>query len=110
MLPVRVDRRDIGEVKGELCARIDQLERDFRLLSVGELGRRADAVRHLAYTYDLSPVAGLAAGLCEALASGGRGATIRPYIDGMRDAVCSDRQDDASANSFLAAVSVRLAG
>lgn len=115
MVPARSDRGDIGDaklgdVKSELCARIDQLERDFRLLSLGELGRRADAVRHIAFANGLSPVAGLASGLCEALASGGRGATIHPYIEGMRDAVCSDRQDAATANSFLAAVSVRLAG
>jgi len=110
MASMRSDRRDLGDIKSELCARIDQLERDFRLLSVGELSRRADAIRHLAYANGLSPVGGLAAGLCEALSTGGRGATVRPYIDGMRDAVCSDRQDDASANSFLAAVSVRLAG
>jgi hypothetical protein len=115
MVPARIDRQDASDsglsgVKSELCARIDQLERDFRLLSVGELGRRADAVRHIAFANGLSPVAGLASGLCEALAAGGRGATIHPYIEGMRDAVCSDRQDAASANSFLAAVSVRLAG
>ena len=110
MATMRSDRRDLGDVRSELRARIDQLERDFRLLSVGELGRRADAVRHLAYAHGLTPVGGLAAGLCEALATGGRGATIRPYLDGMRDAVSSERQDDASANSFLAAVGVRLAG
>ena len=115
MIAARGERRGaddagLADVKSEICARIDQLERDFRLLSIGELGRRADAVRHIAFANGLSPVAGLASGLCEALAAGGRGATIHPYIEGMRDAVCSDRQDAASANSFLAAVSVRLAG
>ncbi|MDB5682410.1 MAG: hypothetical protein JWM38_827 [Sphingomonas bacterium] len=80
------------------------------MLSLGELGRRADSIRQLAYSNGLAPVGGLAAGLGEALARGGRGAMIRPYIDGMRDAVRCDRQDDASANSYLAAVGVRFAG
>ena len=110
MASLPIDRREIGDVKCEICARIDQLERDFRLLSVGELGRRADAIRHLAFAHGLTPVGRLAAGLGEALARGGRGATIRPFLDGMRDAVGSERQDDASASSFLAAVGVRLAG
>ena len=39
--------RDADEVRREICARIDQLDRDFRLLSIGELGRRADAIRQL---------------------------------------------------------------
>lgn len=110
MATVRSNWRDLTEVRRELCARIDRLDGDFRLSSAGELGRRADAIRHLAYAHGLKPVGSLAAGLCEALASGGRGATIRPFIDGMRDAVCSEQQDDASARSFLAAVGVRLAG
>ena len=110
MASMRIVRRDIDEIKREIGARIDQLERDFRLLSIGELARRADAVRHLAHTNDLMPVARLAGGLAEAIARGGRGATIRPFIDGMRDAVRGERQDDDSASSYLAAVGVRLAG
>ena len=101
---------DVEVVQGEICARIDQLERDFRLLSIGELGRRADAIRHLANVNGLGSVAGLAAGLSEALSHGGRDATIRPFVEGMRDAVRCDRQDDASASLYLAAVNVRLAG
>ena len=100
----------MDDVRREICARIDQLERDFRLLSIGELGRRADAIRHVAQTHRLSAVAALAGGLGEALAEGGRGATVRPFLEGMRDAVRGDRQDEASARSYLAAVGVRLAG
>lgn len=110
MASVRTATRDVDEIRREICARIDQLDRDFRLLSIGELGRRADAIRQIAYANGFNPVGGLAAGLAEALAQGGRGATARPFLDGMREAACGDRQDDASANLYLAAVGVRLAG
>jgi len=110
MATVQVARRDLKDVKSEICARIDQLERDFRLLSVGELARRADAIRNLANSYGMMPVGRLAGGLGDALAHGGRGATIHPFVEGMRDAVCSTAQDDDSASRYLAAVNVRLAG
>lgn len=110
MAAVQFARRDLDEVKREICQRIDQLERDFRLLSVGELARRADAIRHLAHGHGLMPVGRLAGGLGDALARGGRGATIRPFVEGMRDAVCAAAQDDATASRYLAAVNLRLAG
>ncbi len=110
MASARSNVRDSEEVRGEICARIDQLDRDFRLLSIGELGRRADAIRKLAFANGFNPVGRLAAGLGEALARGGRGATVRPFLDGMRDAACGEQQDHASANLYLAAVGVRLAG
>ena len=40
-------------VHDELCARIAQLDRDFRALSIGELGRRVDAIRKIARTHGL---------------------------------------------------------
>ena len=110
MAIMRSVQRDLGEVQAEIRARIDQLDRDFRLLSVGELGRRADAIRQLAYGSGLAAVGGLAAGLSEALAKGGRAVTVRPFLDGMRDAVGIDRHDEASASHYLAAVGVRLPG
>ncbi len=110
MATARIVGSDIKEIRREICARIDQLERDFRLLSIGELGRRADAIRQLAHDNGMASVGGLAAGLGEALSRGGRGAMIRPFVDGMRDAVAGDHQDEASASLYLASVNVRLAG
>jgi len=97
-------------VRGELVARIDQLDRDFRLLSLGELGRRIDAIRHVARANGYEPAMRLAGGLADALARDGRAAMIRPYIDGMREAIGCDPRDRGAGDAFLAAVSVRLVG
>lgn len=97
-------------IRDELIARIDQLQRDFRLLSTGELCRRADMIRHIAGAEQLEVVRRLAIGLREAIAAGGRGVAVQPWFDGMRDALDLPVQDEAAARSFLAAVSVRLAG
>jgi len=97
-------------MRTELKARIDQLQRDFRLLSTGELCRRADMIRHIADGERLEVVRRLAVGLREAIAAGGRGAAVQPWFDGMREAVSSPMQDDAAARAFLAVVSTRLAG
>lgn len=97
-------------VRGELCARIDQLDRDFRLLSIGELGRRVDAIRRLARVNGLEPTSRLAGGLGDALAREGRGAMVRPYLEGMREAVGCDPADRGASEAILASVSVRLLG
>lgn len=97
-------------ITDELRARIDQLDRDHRLLSVGELCRRVDAVRNIAEAGRLLPLARLAAGLGEELARQGRGATVRAFTDAMRESIGHDVQDEATARLFLASVGVRLAG
>lgn len=106
----RIEHQEGGAIRDELCARVDQLERDFRLLSVGELGRRADAVRRIARNNDLIAVGRLASGLGDAIAAGGRGAAVQPWFDGLREALGCERQDEAAASAFLASVSMRLAG
>lgn len=93
----------------ELAQRIAQLDRDFRLLSVGELCRRADAIRQIARAHGREPLARLAGGLGAALAREGRGAAFRPWLDGMRDVLLLDAGDEETARAVLAAVSVRLA-
>lgn len=97
-------------MKQELRARIDQLDRDARLLSVGELGRRVDAVRNIATATRLLPLARLAGALGDALAREGRAAVVRNWTDAMRESISHDAQDEATAGLFLASVSVRLAG
>jgi len=97
-------------VRGELSARIQQLDRDFRLLSIGELGRRVDAIRHLARANGYEPASRLAGGLGDALARDGRAAMIRPYLDGMREAIVCDPADHTAGDAILASVNVRLVG
>lgn len=110
MASARPDRVDPEAIRRDLCAAVDELERDFRQLSIGELCGRVYRVRHTARAGDMVPVGRLAGALGDALAQGGRGAAIRPYLDAMREALGCDVQDEATARAFLAAVSVRLAG
>ena len=97
-------------VRSELSARITQLDRDFRLLSIGELGRRIDAIRHIARINGYEPACRLAGGMADALARDGRAAMVRPYLDGMRDAIACDPGDTQAGDALLASVSVRLVG
>lgn len=106
----RMDEGGGDPIRDELSARISQLDRDFRLLSIGELGRRVDAIRQLARHHGYEPASRLAGGLGDALARDGRAAMIHPYIDGMREAVGCDPADRSAADAFLASVSVRLVG
>lgn len=106
----RLHTQDPESMRDELSARIDQLQRDFRLLSVGELCYRADMIRHIASAEQLEAVRRLAIGLRETIAAGGRGIAVQPWFEAMREAVDLPAQDDATARTFLAAVSTRLAG
>lgn len=104
----RMSEHDGDPVTSELAARIRQLDRDFRLLSVGELGRRIEAIRHLARINGFEPASRLAGGLADALARDGRAAMIRPYLDGLREAIGCDPADREAGDAILASVSVRL--
>lgn len=106
----RIESTADGSIRDGLCARIAQLDRDFRSLSIGELGRRVDAIRQIARANGLEPVSRLAAGLGDMLARGGRGPSVRPYLDGLRDAVDCAQQDEATARVYMAAVNLRLVG
>ena len=104
------DGSAMAAIRAELFARIGQIERDFRLLSIGEIGRRTDAIRQMARAHGFGPTSRLAGGLADALARDGRAAMIRPYLDGMREAIGCDPADSLAGDAILASVSVRLAG
>lgn len=108
--PQRIETPVDETVREELCCRIAQLNRDFRRLSVNELCRRVEAIRQIARANRLEPVSRLAAGLGDTLGRGGRDASVRPYLDGMRDAIGCEPQDEETARAYLAAVNLRLAG
>ncbi|AGH50135.1 MULTISPECIES: hypothetical protein [Sphingomonas] len=74
-------------VEDELKARIAQIDRDMRLLSVGELRRRADAIAEVARANGMEPLGRLAADLGDTLQRSGRGAGVRSCLDGMRAAM-----------------------
>jgi len=97
-------------VRGDLCDRLDALEK--ALASRGSLGvaAQADAIALLAAEYGLHPVQRLAEGLSVALGAGGRGAAVGPWIERLRDAIGCEAVDEQSGISWLASVMVRLAG
>lgn len=110
-LPAAGEVRTVGvgmPAHAELGRRVDQIARDLRLLSIGELSRRADAIRGLAQLHGMAPVARIAGGLADALAIDGRGAMVRGYCDALRDMLAGDPYDGSAGDAFLAAVSVRL--
>ncbi len=96
-------------IRAELVSRLDRLEAS--LSARGPLVGRDEiaAIVGIAAEYDLSPVRRLAEGLGVALATGGRGAAIGPWIERLRDALSCDARDEKSAETWLASVLVRLA-
>lgn len=97
--------------RAELCGLIDRIEQVMpRGLPATELCALGDAARRLARIAEMEAVSRLASAFCQAIAQGGRAAAIRPYLEGMRAALDCDAQDEKTANLFLAAASLRLAG
>lgn len=92
-----------------LCERIDILARELPHLSLGQLCTGLDDIRRTAAAYDIQPVAQLARGLETVLArSDGQGMALA-WLDTMRDAAASGRIDRAASETYLAALSIRLA-
>lgn len=98
---VRFETQTDPNVHDELCARIAQLNRDFRLLSVGELCRRAEAIRVIAQAHGLNPAERVAADLRLTLENQGRDLAIAPYLDRMCEAVGCQRPDPVATQAFL---------
>ncbi|HEY0270778.1 MAG TPA: hypothetical protein VGC10_07300 [Sphingomonas sp.] len=96
-------------VRADLVTRLDRLE--TALSARGPLVGRDDVagIVAIAAEHDLTCVRRLAEGLGVALARGGRGAAIGPWIERLRDALACDARDEQSADTWLAAVMVRLA-
>lgn len=97
----RIDDRLDPHVHTELCARVAQLDRDFRLLSVGELCRRVEAIRLIADAHGLGDAGRVAADLRLALENGGRNPAIRPHLDRMCDAIGCERPEPTMAYRYL---------
>lgn len=100
-------------VRADMCARLDRLETS---LAKGTVGARGEAIgiAEIALEYGMPVVLRLSEGLKVALASGGRGAAVGPWIERLRDALACDEADaatsDSAGDTWLASIMVRLAG
>jgi hypothetical protein len=96
-------------VRRIICSRIAELGRDFRALSLGELGRRVESIVQLARFHHVEPAQRLAEGFAAAVARDGRAAIVEPYLEGLRAATECDPRDPLAGDVILASVNVRLA-
>lgn len=100
----------IGEVRGQLCDRIDRIASELPHLSVARLAHEVDDMRRIAAQNGLCAVEDLARGLENALA-GSNGAVIAlPFLEGMRDAAECGMIDPSASRTMLAAINQRLYG
>jgi hypothetical protein len=100
---------DNPAIRDELLARVDQVARDWRLLSVGELGRRIDAIRSIGRANGMTAVQRIAGGLADRLAADGRGVAAGFYLEGLRAVIAADPFDRRAGDAFLAAAGTRIA-
>jgi hypothetical protein len=100
-------------VRADLCARLDRLEASLVKGTVAARGEAA-GIALIAGEYGMSVALRLSEGLIVALASGGRGVAVGPWIERLRDALTCDEADaaasDAAGDTWLASIMVRLAG
>lgn len=100
---------DIEAVKAELAARIAAIDVRAPYARACDLAPDVDAIRVIAHQSGMAPAVTVAHFLDSALARGEHGALVHGWLAMLRDAVSSERQDVAAANTFAAACSVRLA-
>lgn len=96
-------------IRSDICRRVEELGREYRQLSISEIVRRADTLRHLGWEHGLDAVRRLAGGLTDAVSRDGRAAIIPTYLHSLRDAALCDSRDTQASELLMAAVSVRLA-
>ena len=97
-------------VRGDLCRRLDALDAGLARRGPIGLSAEAHAIAAIAAEYGLVPALRLADGLAVALASGGRGSAVQPWIERLRDAIDCHAAEPAASDTWLAAVMVRFAG
>jgi hypothetical protein len=97
-------------VRAQLCDRIDAIAAELAQLSPSQVAARIDEVRCVARDYGLVPVEAIAQGLESALSGLTACASVRPWLDTMRDAVGCERADPATVQTYLAAIGQRIYG
>lgn len=96
----------IGVVKADLARRIGAIEWRGGPRSVAV---EVDAIRAIAHRHRMLPAVTVAHLLETALARGEHGPLVHTWLGMLREAVASDRQDEAASDAFAAACSVRFA-
>lgn len=96
--------------QAELAARVALVGMRASVATTAALAAEVDAIRAAALDYGLYPAVAVTHAIDAALARGERGALVLGWIEVLRDAVSSDRQDRGACESYVAACSVRLAG
>ena len=77
-------------IRADILRRIDALADQRGHLSVPRLHDEVDQIRHIARSFDLDAVEGLAETLQSVLSVNGHGPTVLSYLDLMRDAAGQD--------------------
>ncbi|MGJ3649454.1 hypothetical protein ACLB0R_13405 [Sphingomonas sp. GlSt437] len=103
MTSVEQARDDLAQRLVVLGARVVQAPRDA-------IAAEVETIRRTAQAHGIYPAVAVAHALEMALGRGERGPLIEGWIAVLRDAVLSDRADDAARDACLAAGAVRLAG
>lgn len=96
-------------VRSRIDRQVDALDRDYRQLSIDEIARRADDLRHLGAAHGFDAVGRIAGALNDAVSRDGRAAMIHVYLESLREATWVDPRDAHAGELLLAMVSVRLA-
>ena len=96
-------------VRARISQQVDALDRDFRQISIDDIARRANDLRHFGSAHGFESVCRLAGALNDAVSRDGRAAMIHVYLELLREATWVDPRDKQAAELLMAMVSVRLA-
>lgn len=97
-------------IKSELAARIGRIGARVGSDRPADLAREIDGIRSIAYSNGMRPAVAVAQALEMGLARGERGPLICAWLDLLRDAIGSDRHDEAACDTYRAACAVRMFG
>ena len=98
-------------VRGELCDRLEVLQRTGTRLSAAAFAVQVEGMRVLAASYGMTPVVRMAEALERAVGESGRDLRRCPtalYLTRLGDAIGCGRLDEAASQALLASVRVRL--
>lgn len=107
-MPQRADALML--VKARLCESIDRIAFDLPRLAPQRLALLLEEARATAAEYGFAPFVEVSRALDRTIARGARGPVLAAYLDALRDAAGCDSADPAAGETYLASISVRLAG
>ncbi|MBC2779039.1 hypothetical protein [Parasphingopyxis marina] len=98
-------------VCADLYTRIEQLERDWRAMTLPALHEAVESIRTAAMTHRLLALEGIAHAFERSIARNRQGTAFGLYFDQLKLATGCAEIDEADArDAMLAAISVRMAG